>query len=51
MAAPNTVARDMNVMAERKGHEDDVNIPGKRANDDTRMEWQLNRSHRSMIET
>ena len=29
MAAPNTVARDMNVMAERKGHDEDVNIPGK----------------------
>ena len=29
MAAPNTVARDMNVMAERKGHADDVNIPGE----------------------
>ena len=28
MAAPNTVARDMNVMAERRGHADDVHIPG-----------------------
>jgi len=30
MAAPNTVARDMNVMAERKGHGQDVNIPENR---------------------
>jgi len=30
MAAPNTVARDMNVMAERKGHDEDVNIPENR---------------------
>jgi len=30
MAAPNTVARDMNVMAERKGHAEDVNIPENR---------------------
>ena len=29
MAAPNTVARDMNVMAERKGQGQDINIPGK----------------------
>lgn len=30
MAAPNTVARDMNVMAERKGQGQDINIPENR---------------------